>query len=359
MRRYIVKALAVMAAVVFFLLPHGAAYAASDGSTMTKEVEYQGEEKDKKADDYFPEKIVEDGSTWNLQGIRYETVTEKPVMVSEPVTEIVKSGVVNAGETYIPEETVTKDGITYQLSQTTENEVVTEEGYTQKVSGYSEYNSLAEAQSAPETKMVTATDRRTGKNITMKCSYDGITKRADTWEDTYIDITFVSYDADTFLWNKVTVPKNTKNPLKGYEKELLESVGGNRKNYRIRNVSWNGKAYKNAKGVLCRKARAQVRKKVSHYRVNYSGKRKVEEVKGTVYTSVYTGLKETDSGKRNYTIRAVATYEKQKRIPAAGITIGILLFLLIVVGIIFILKKQKAEKDKAKRAGSKYETMNR
>lgn len=360
MRQYRIKILTVMVAVILSFLSPGAVYAASGGNTMTKKVEYRGEEKDQKADDYFQKKIVEDGSTWNLQGIRYEIVREDPVMVSEPVTKTVKSGVIKDGETYTPEETVTKDGITYQLSDTTEQEEVAEKGYTQKVTGYSEYDSLEKAQSAPGTKMVTATDRRTGEDIRVRCSYDGITKRAGTWEDTYIDITFVSYDADTFLWNQVTVPKNKKNPLKGYEKELMESVGGNEKNYQIQNVHWSGKAYKNAKGVLCRNARAEVRKRTNHYRVNYSGKRTVEDVKGTVYTSVYTGLKETDSGKRNYTIRAVATYEKQKEIPVMGITFGILLFLLIVVGIIFILKrKQRPENDEAGRAGSKYEAINR
>ncbi|MCI8365366.1 MAG: hypothetical protein HFG34_10545 [Eubacterium sp.] len=205
MRQYRVKILVVIVAVILSLLSPEAVYAASGGSTMTKEVEYQGEEKDRKADDYFQEKIVEDGSTWNLQEIRYKIVGETPIMVSQPVTEIVKSGVINADETYLPEESITKEGITYQLSETTESEVVIKKGYTQRVTGYSEYDSLAKAQSAPGTKMVTATDRRTGKDITMKCSYEGITKRADTWRDTYIDITFVSYDADTFLWNKVAV----------------------------------------------------------------------------------------------------------------------------------------------------------
>lgn len=359
MRQYGVKILAVMLAVILsFLLP-GEAHASS-GSTMTKKIEYQGKEKAQKADDYFQRKIVEDGSTWNIQGISYEIVREDPVMVSEPVTQTVKSSVIKDGETYTPEETITKDGVTYQLSETTEHEEVAEKGYTRKVTGYSEYDSLEKAQSAPGTKMVTATDRRTGEDVRVRCSYDGITKRTDTWEDTYIDITFVSYDADTFLWNQVTVPKNKKNPLKGYEKELLESVGGSRKNYRIQNVHWSGKAYKNAKGILCRNARAEVRKRTKHYRVNYSGERTVEDVKGKVYTSVYTGLRETDSGERNYTIRAVATYEKQMEIPVVGITLGILLFLLIVVGIIFILKKRQGpENDKAGRAGSKYETINR
>lgn len=360
MRQYGVKILTVLLAVILSFLPPGEAHASSDGSTMTKKVEYQGKEKDQKADSYFQKKIVEDGSTWNLQGISYEIVREDHVMVPEPVTQTVKSGVIKGGETYTPEETVTKDGVTYQLSDTTEHEEVAEKGYTQKVTGYSEYDSLEKAQSAPGTKMVTTTDRRTGEDVRVRCSYDGITKQTDTWEDTYIDITFVSYDADTFLWNQVTVPKNKKNPLKGYEKELLESVGGSRENYRIQNVHWSGKAYKNAKGILCRNARAEVKRKVAHYRVNYNGERTVEDVKGTVYTSVYTGLRETDSGERTYTIQAIATYEKQTEIPVVGITLGVLLFLLIVVGIIFILKKrQRSENNATKRAGSKYETMNK
>lgn len=352
MRRFWVSILTVVMAVFLSFLTPGKAYASPEGGMMKKEVEYQGKDKEQKADAYFQKRIVEDGSTWDLQGIHYEIAGEAPVMVSEPVTETVKSGVINDGETYLPEETVSKDGITYQLSETTENEVVTKKGYIQKVTGYSEYDSLGKAQSAPDTKMITATDRRTGEDISMRCRYDGITRRADTWEDTYIDITFISYDADIFRWNQVTVPKNKKDPLKGYEKELLESVGGNEKNYRIRNVYWNGNTYKNAEGVLCRNARAEVRKRTKHYRVNYSGERVVEDVKGTVYTLVYTGLKETDSGERIYTIRAVASYEKHRGIPVMGITLGVLLFLLFVVGFIFILKK-KHKKPENERAGRK------
>ncbi len=361
MRRFRVSILTVLMAVLLSLLPSGEACASPIDGMMKKEVEYQGRDKEQKADAYFQKKIVEDGSTWNLQGIHYEIVREEPIIVSEPVTETVKSGVVKAGEMYLPDETVLIDGITYKLSETTETEVVTKKGYIQKVTGYSEYDSLEKAQSAPGAKMVTATDRRTGEDISMRCGYNGITRRADTWEDTYIDITFVSYDADTFRWNQVTVLKNKKDPLKGYEKELLESVGGNEEDYRIQNVSWNGKAYKNAKGVLCRNARAEVRKRTKHYRVNYSGERVVEDVKGTVYTSVYTGLKETDSGERIYTIRAAASYEKQTGMPVMGITLGVLLFLLFVVGFIFILKKKqkKPENITAGQAGSKYVPINK
>ena len=334
MKQYRANILAVMMAVFLSFLPPGEAYASSDSGILKKEVEYQGRDKAQKADAYFQKKIVEDGSTWNLQEIRYEIVKEEPVMVSEPVTETVKSGVVNAGETYLPAETVSKEGITYKLSETTENEVV------------------VKAKSAPATKFVTATDRRTGEDISMKCGYVGITRKTDTWEDTHIDITFVSYDADTFQWNQVTVPKNRENPLKGYEDQLLKSVGGSRDNYRIRNIHWAGRAYKNEKGVLCRNARAEVSKRTKHYRVNYSGESIVEDIKGTVYTSVYTGLKETDSGERNYTIRAVAVYAKQRGIPVMGITLGLLLILLIVVGIVFILKKkQKPGNKTAEQAG--------
>lgn len=346
MKQYRVNILAVMMAVFLSFLPPGEAYASSDSGIMKKEVEYQGRDKAQKADAYFQKKIVEDGSTWNLQEIRYEIVKEEPVMVSEPVTETVKSGVVNAGETYLPAETVSKEGITYKLSETTENEVVVKNGYIRRVTGYLEYDSLEKAKSAPATKFVAATDRRTGEDISMKCGYVGITRKTDTWEDTHIDITFVSYDADTFQWNQVTVPKNRENPLKGYEDQLLKSVGGSRDNYRIRNIHWAGRAYKNEKGVLCRNARAEVSKRTKHYRVNYSGESTVEDIKGTVYTSVYTGLKETDSGERNYTIRAVAVYAKQRGIPVMGITLGLLLILLIVVGIVFILKKKQKPGNK-------------
>lgn len=83
--------------------------------------------------------------------------------------------------------------------------------------------------------------------------------KANSWQDSYINLTFISYDADYYEWNGVQIDGSSKNPLKGYEKEILKSIGADTKNYRVVTTYWTGKAYQKD-GVYYRKAKADIQK---------------------------------------------------------------------------------------------------
>lgn len=332
---------------VIFLLPGNVARAATT-DTIQKEIQYETTKKEDKRKDDFPEKIEQDGKTYIRKQINYKTVKEEAIKDKVTVFLEKKSNMLNQNEEYNPETSIEEKGITYELMQTSEKKKTLQQGYTQTVTGWSLYESKADADRAAPTKRIKAEDERTGEDIYVTCQKTGSVKRTtDTWESTYIDIVFIAYDAKHFIWNGIIVKKNAKEPLKGYYKELLDSVGGNEKTYRIRNISWRGKSYKNKKGVLCRRARASVRKKVPHYRVDYAGVRTVKAVKGKVYTSIYTGLKEVDTGEVKYFILASAVYEKvhESKNPIVVITLGICFVILIVVGILFLLSKRRKKKE--------------
>ena len=148
---------------------------------------------------------------------------------------------------------------------------------------------------------------------------------------------------DEFVWNGVTVLKSEKEPLKGYEKELIESVGADSKDYKILNTYWKGKSYKNSDGVICRNARADALRRTNYSRVNYEGSINVPEVLGYEYTSVYKTEMLKDTGRTKYTIKATAFYEAENK-PVLQITLGILVFMVLAVGVLFILKKKQREK---------------
>lgn len=322
------------------LLSPGTDCLAAQTGQIQKEIQYTtldaGEKKS------FEKTIEQDGISYVLQDVSYEVLSSNPVKQKEKVTLTKVSKPIKKSASYQPEETIEKDGVTYELDTVTEKQKVIKKESTQTVSASSVYDSSEDAGKAPSQKTVTVKDKVTGKNRRVVCDKTTTKRAGDVWVDSYIDILFSGYDADNFIWNNVTVKKNSKNPLKGYEKELLSSVGGNAKNYKIKSISWNGKSYKK-KGTLYRRARAVVRKKVPRYRVSYTGSINHKEEKATVYTCLYQGVKETKTSEMSYVISAKASYvtETDEGVSPLVITAAVVLVLAAMVGILFILMKKR------------------
>lgn len=320
---------------------------AAAADRIQKEIQYVATDREEKRETEFPEEIKEAGKTYRRGSVEYRILGEEPVTEMKTVFLTKKSREMEPDEAYSPPQDITENGIRYGFLDLQKKLVTKRRGYTQTVDGYSLYSTRAGAQNAPDTKRIRAVDPQTKKKVTVTCRKQGaVRKTADTWENTYIDIVFVAYDASHFAWNGIIVEKNEKEPLKGYEKELLESVGGSEADHRVRRIRWNGKSYRDRNGVLCRRARADVRKKVSHYRVDYAGTRTVKPERRAVYTCTYTGEKEEGTGEVRYTIRAEASYEAEKTglMPVLVITVGILLVLAATAGILFLLAKRRKKK---------------
>lgn len=330
---------------LLLMTPETEILAAQTGQ-IQKEIQYTtldaGEKKS------FEKTITQDGRKYILNDVSYEVLSKNPVKQKEKVSLTKVSKPVKKKSSFQPEEKIEKDGVTYELEKVTEKEKVSKKESTQTVSAYSVYESLSEAEAAPSQKTVSVKDSVTKENRPVVCKKTTTKKTGSVWVDSYIDILFTGYDADNFIWNNVTVKKNSKNPLKGYEKELLSSVGGDATNYKIKSISWNGKSYKK-KGKLYRKARAVVRKKVPRYRVSYSGSILHKEEKKTVYTCLYQGVKETETKEMSYVISAKATYKAEKEgISPVVITVTLVLVFAAVVGILFILMRKRNQKSKEK-----------
>lgn len=330
------------------VLPVLPARAADDGDTITKELLFSTDQEEIDESDAFEPEIRENGKLYRLQKVDYEQVDKRPVSVTQKVTKEVRSELIPEGDTYEPEKEITEDGITYILKDLREEK---EEGdtYTQQVTGYTDYSYPVSRSTVPATKKVTAKNKQTGEQETVTCSLTGVEQVGSDWEDTYIDITFISYNSKVFRWQGITVSKDSSQPLAGHEKELLKSVGGNTDNYRVTRTYWTGQPYENREGVLCRDARADVERKVSYYRANYAGEIRMDHLNaGTVYTAVYEGDQEvTSQDQFTYQIKATATYQVQNSImPYVMAGAGILLLAALIVAILFLLKRRKKDKGK-------------
>lgn len=292
----------------------------------------------------FAKEIRQDGEVYELKNVSYEVMKKNPIKEKEKVTLIQKSRALEETAAYQPEKQIQKNGVTYLL-KTVRKKKKKRNVWKQDVFATSQYGSFADAAQASEAKNVTVTDKKTGEKVIVACRKKATRKTAAVWVNSYIDILFTGYDADSFIWQGIIVRKNEKSPLKGFDKALIQSVGGNPDKYKVRSVSWNGKPFVE-NGTQKRRARAVVRKKVPQYRVYYAGEINHKEKKNTVYVCTYQGVKETETGENSYVVKAKADYERRekgtKTIPATVLTVSIVLVLAVVVSILFlILRKTK------------------
>lgn len=321
--------------------------AKADSQTIKKEILFSTENASDKKDDEFPQTIKENGKTYQLVNVSYEIVDQTPLSIKQNVTKEVVSDLVSENEEFNPEETLEEDGVIYTLDHI--DELSGTDGAVQTVTGYTDYSKAVSENSVPKIKNITAKNDQTGEMETVSCNLVNVERLSNTsWEDTYIDIVFESYDSNIFRWNGLTVSKDTDSPLSGYESQLLASVGVNSNNYRVLRTYWNGNSYTDSNGVLCRNARADVQRKVNYYRANYKGEIQLSEMKS--YKAVYTGIKDvTSEDQFSYTMKATAIYEPVNNTLLYALSgVCILLFIVLIVLLLYLLAKRKKDNDSKK-----------
>lgn len=312
--------------------------------SLTESITFSSENPDETKDEEFEKTIKRDGKTYELKDITYKQL--KKEAKEREVKKEVKSEVQPAQSEYEFDKTIEEDGITYTLQDVTEEAAVYKEGYVQAVTGYTDYSYAVTEGNVPATKTVTAANDKTGQMENVTCDLAEIEKQPGEWQDTYIDIVYETYDADTFIWGNSVVGKNEAKPEIN-EAELLASVGGNTDTYKIEDVYWTGNAYENGAGVLCRNAKADVKKLVTYYRAKYRGEIRHPEEEGKIYTATYSGKKADGSAGYIYEMDATAEYTKVKSALNPWIVggVGVLILAALVTAILLLISRRKKEKE--------------
>lgn len=287
--------------------------------------------------------IKKNGKKYELKGISYEIIEEAPEIEKKSVSLEQQSGVIVKGTTFEFSKEITKDEVVYQLKEVKEEEA---EAYRQGVESYTEYEYVISENNVPKTKTVSAKNEKTGVEETVECTLNRVHMTHTKWVDSTIDIKFQGYDRNAIQWQGIVFPndRGAGAPLKGYEKELLASVGLDGLNGKIKNTYYTSDVYTDADGVVCRDARANIQKLVPVYRAEYQGEITTPHI---VKTALYQGEQEVDSETDiNYTIEATAVYQKvdnQLSYILAGV--GILVGVALIIIILMILAKKRKEKQ--------------
>lgn len=324
---------------IFILFTVVSAFAFSDhtyaaDSTVVKENRYTTNSSDDLHADY-DEKIIEDNTFYKLKKVEYEVIDKSQVIVDKSVL----SDLMLDTDEYDPSEKITEDGLIYKLVDVKQIE---SETLDQEVSGFDDYEKKISETDVPQTKTLKVEDLRTGEEMEVECPLSGIeVLDGGTLIKDSIDVTFEGYSLGVFEWNGNYVRSDDEYPLKGYEKDLLKSVGLSPSIYSVSSITWKGEPYTDENGVDCRDAVAEIQHYGYLYRANYSS-----HIKYVKYEASYENA---ENDNFNYVIKATAVYEKVVPVTQAVFYagIGILIFCILLVLIMYLVSRNKKEDGKS------------
>lgn len=304
-------------------------------NVMTYTTENKNEQK------LMDKEIQKNGKKYELKGISYEIVEETPEIEKKKVMLEKQSGAILKGTTFEFPKEIKKDEVVYQLKEVKEEEA---EAYRQGVESYTEYEYVVSENNVPKTKTVSAKNEKTGMEETVECTLNRVHMTHTKWVDSTIDIKFQGYDRNAIQWQGIVFPndRGAGAPLKGYEKELLASVGLDGSNGKIKNTYYTSDSYTNENGVVCRNAQADIQKLVPVYRAEYIGEMNTPHV---IQTALYEGEQEVESKTDiTYTIEATGLYQRAaNQLPYILAGVGILIGVALIIAILMILAKKKKE----------------
>lgn len=303
-------------------------------STIVKENQYTTNSSDDLHADY-DEKIIENNNFYKLKNVQYEVLDKSQVIIDRSVV----SDLMLETDEYDPPEEIKEDGLIYRLVDVKQ---IDSETLDQEVSGFDDYEKKISEEDVPQTKTLKIEDLRTGEEMEVGCPLSGIeVLDGGTLIQDSIDITFEDYSLGVFEWNGTYVRSDDEYPLKGYEKDLLKSVGLSPSIYSVRSITWSGEPYTDENGVNCRDAVAEIQHYGYLYRANYSS-----HIKYVKYEASYENA---ENDNFNYVIKATAVYEKVVPVTQAVFYagIGILIFCILLVLIMYLVSRRKKEDEKS------------
>ena len=303
-------------------------------STIVKDNQYTTNSSDDLHADY-DEKIIENNNFYKLKNVQYEVLDKSQVIIDRSVV----SDLMLETDEYDPPEEIKEDGLIYRLVDVKQ---IDSETLDQEVSGFDDYEKKISEEDVPQSKTLKIEDLRTGEEMEVECPLSGIeVLDGGTLIKDSIDITFEDYSLGVFEWNGTYARSDDEYPLKGYEKDLLKSVGLSPSIYSVRSIAWSGEPYTDENGVNCRDAVAEIQHYGYLYRANYSS-----HIKYVKYEASYENA---ENDHFNYVIKATAVYEKVVPVTQAVFYagIGILIFCILLVLIMYLVSRRKKEDEKS------------
>lgn len=308
---------------------------------------------DKTTEAAFDDEITYDGKTYKLDRVDSYVTDEKAVEEEKEVsaTEEILTG---TKESKFPE-AISKDFSGDKVVLQYVDTKYTETKLPEFKADITESVVLGTATSQPEAAQSITVKYHSdeyGIDVDVPLQLDHVENNGYTWtSDLSVPMTLYGIDSAYLQFGDALIPYDGGNPpLTGYESAYLASLGLSANSYRLSRVTWDGDAYTNADGELCRNAIVTGDRLLSTFTAVYGGKNvTVPSVDGYKATATYSGTQIVKTDKTEYSIRSVATYiEQNNEAPVAvivGITIGTIALAAAIVIILFIISKKRKENE--------------
>lgn len=322
-------------------------------------------DKDAKKEYNFDKTVEKDGVTYQLSDVKYDAI-EKKVPADVTKTLEMKSALTTYADAEFGE-TVEKDGITYKLAGV-EKDVTGVAGRTQYHEEMLNYNEVTGDKAISDTINSTVTDPVTGKDygVTLSLVSKKVVKSAVSDEFKF-DITFYVTNGRYFRYKDKLVTYNENTPdVMQFSDEILSDLNLDPELYKINSIEWDGEAYTNEDGVLCRKAAAVGNRVINDYEVIYGGDYNLPaDANAYNWVGKYEATVNDPVGGTEYDITATATYTEYiagqveaneekanpsgfitfvKNHPAAFAGVSVLIIAALVIVFLFFLRVRKSNK---------------
>lgn len=238
-------------------------------------------------------------------------------------------------------DTITVDGKTYEL----QNVTWSEEPNIEKVSYTVDYGYCAKEPAPAATYEYTYTSPVFKTENTVTLPFVQLEKGDTSWVEGFTaKVTFHNLDGVYFKLGNHEFAYDADN-LSLTESDYLELVkmlGYDTALYRLNSIKWSGKPY-NSGNERCRNATASGQQYAAPYKAVY----KDEVENGKIYTAHATYSCEVEvpaeEAAPTYVIQATGYYEKSGISPVV-MTVGIVVLVLLLIGILYVLTGKKKKK---------------
>ena len=361
-RKGIVKLFGIFAVVIVA----GLAFVTTDTyAAESYKVTEKYTDKDAKKEYNFDKTVEKDGVTYQLSDVKYDAI-EKKVPADVTKTLEMKSALTTYADAEFGE-TIEKDGITYKLTGV-EKDATGVAGRTQYHEETVNYNEVTGDKAISDTINTTVTDPVTGKDygVTLSLLSKKVVKSAISDEFKF-DITFYVTNGRYFRYKDKLVTYNENTPdVMQFSDEILSDLNLDPELYKINSIEWDGEAYTNEDGVLCRKAAAVGNRVINDYEVIYGGDYNLPaDANAYNWVGKYEATVNDPVGGTEYDITATATYTEYiagqveaneekanpsgfitfvKNHPAAFAGVSVLIIAALVIVFLFFLRVRKSNK---------------
>ena len=285
-----------------------------------EEHQYKTENPDSdEAEGLFEKELKRDGITYRLSEIRTEVIEENLAETAgDTITITTAPFLEEKTESYQPEGTIEREGISYQLKDSILEKAdipAHEVPITKEVV----YEAVEGKDMIPSRIPVSVTDDATGQQMEGIDEISGQEFGEERWEENFsFPVTFHEYGLEGYWLGETVFKLEDDTPdFHGYEAELLALIGVSNEEYTVETVTWDGEAYEDSEGILCRNAVASGKKLVSDCKAVYQGTAVFREEAGVRYRLTYLKKEAESSGKTVYTMKATGVYVPKKNHAAA------------------------------------------